>query len=99
MMVIDWPPHPTYPTQSARGYILNVFVEPERRGRGLARALMDPAMEEAPRRSLDHMILHATPTGRRVYEALGWTQKSEMELSLRVGGVMWRLRFLAFNAR
>jgi ribosomal protein S18 acetylase RimI-like enzyme len=54
MMVIDWPPYPTHPTQSARGYILNVFVEPERRGRGLARALMDPAMEEARQRGLVH---------------------------------------------
>jgi GNAT superfamily N-acetyltransferase len=86
MMVIDWPPHPSHPTQSARGYILNVFVEPEHRGRGLARALMDLAMEEARRRGLDHLILHATPMGRPLYQALGWTQTSEMGLSLRVGG-------------
>ena len=85
MMVIDWPPHPSHPTQSARGYILNVFVEPEHRGQGLARALMDLAMEEARRRGLDHLILHATPMGRPLYEALGWTQTSEMGLSLRVG--------------
>lgn len=86
MMVIDWPPHPSHPTQSARGYILNVFVEPDHRGRGLARALMDLAMEEARRRGLDHMILHATPMGRPLYEALGWSQTSEMGLSLREGG-------------
>ena len=54
MMVIDWPPYPSHPTQSARGYILNVFVEPEHRGQGLARDLMDLAMEEARRRSLVH---------------------------------------------
>ena len=80
MMVIDWPPYPLHPTQSARGYFLNVFVEPEHRGQGLARALMDLAMEEARRRGLDHMILHATPMGRPLYEALGWTQTSEMGL-------------------
>lgn len=62
MMVIDWPPHPSHPTQSTRGYILNVFVEPEHRGQGLARALMDLAMEEARRRGLDHLILHAILT-------------------------------------
>ena len=89
MMVIDWPPHPSHPTQSARGYILNVFVEPDHRGRGLARALMDLAMEEARQRGLDHMILHATPMGRPLYEPLGWAQTSEMGLGLRlrVGGV------------
>ena len=86
MMVIDWPPDPSHPTQSARGYILNVFVEPEQRGRGLARALMDLAIEEARRRGLDDMILHATPMGRPLYEAPGWTQTSEIGLSLRDGG-------------
>ena len=47
---------------------------------------MDLAMEEARRRGLDHMILHATPMGRPLYETLGWSQTSEMGLSLRDGG-------------
>jgi ribosomal protein S18 acetylase RimI-like enzyme len=82
MMVIDWPPHPSHPTQSARGYILNVFVEPERRGRGIAKALMELAMAEGRRRGLQYMILHATTQGRPMYEQLGWTQTSEMSISL-----------------
>jgi len=87
-MDIDWPPHRPHPTQSARGYILNVFAEPEHRGQSLARALIDLAMEEARQRGLDHMILHATPMGRPLYEPLGWAQTSEMGLGLRlrVGG-------------
>ena len=28
LMLIDWPPHPSHPTQDKRGYVLNVFVEP-----------------------------------------------------------------------
>src|SRR3954467_6860293 len=36
MMIIDWPPHPSHPTQDVRGYILNVYVEPDHRRRGLA---------------------------------------------------------------
>jgi len=82
MMVIDWPPHPLHPTQAARGYILNVFVEPERRGQGIAKALMDLAMAEGRRRGLQHMILHATAQGRPMYEKLGWAQTSEMSISL-----------------
>jgi GNAT superfamily N-acetyltransferase len=82
MMVIDWPPHPSHPTQGARGYILNVFVEPDHRGRGLARALMARATEEGRRRGLELMILHATAMGRPMYEALGWTATSEMSLHL-----------------
>jgi len=82
MMVIDWPPHPSHPTQGSRGYLLNVFVEPEHRGDGVAHALMDMAMEEGRRRGLQHMVLHATAMGRPMYETLGWKQTSEMSISL-----------------
>jgi GNAT superfamily N-acetyltransferase len=82
MMVIDWPPHPSHPTQAARGYILNVFVEPDRRGQGIARSLMDLAMAEGRTRGLQYMILHATAQGRPMYEQLGWAQTAEMSISL-----------------
>jgi len=82
MMAIDWPPHPSHPTQGARGYILNVFVEPDRRGQGIAKALMEQAMAEGRRRGLQYMILHATAQGRPMYEKLGWAQTSEMSISL-----------------
>ncbi|MGH6911232.1 MAG: GNAT family N-acetyltransferase [Phenylobacterium sp.] len=82
MMVIDWPPHPSHPEQAARGYILNVFVEQERRGQGIAKALMERAMAEGRRRGLQYMILHATAQGRPMYEGLGWAQTSEMSISL-----------------
>jgi GNAT superfamily N-acetyltransferase len=83
MMVIDWPPHPAHPMQARRGYLLNVYVEPEHRGLGLARGLMDMALDEARRRGIDHMVLHATAMGRPMYERLGWRQGPEMTLSLR----------------
>ena len=82
MMVIDWPPHPSHPTQGQRGYILNVFVEPDHRGQGIARALMNIAMAEGRRRGLQHMILHATAQGQPMYDKLGWRQTSEMSISL-----------------
>ena len=83
MMVMDWPPHPSHPQQGCRGYVLNVFVEPEHRGRGLAKALMERATDEGRRRGLDYLILHATEMGRPLYEQLGWGKTSEMALSLR----------------
>jgi GNAT superfamily N-acetyltransferase len=82
LMEIDWPPHPLHPTQDRRGYILNVFVEPEHRGRGVAGELMRLAREEGRRRGLEMMVLHATAMGRPMYEKLGWTQTAEMSLSL-----------------
>ena len=82
MMEIDWPPHPSHPGEGRRGYILNVFVEPEHRGRGLARSLMDLAIAEGRRRGLSYMILHATQMGRPMYEKLGWAQTAEMSITL-----------------
>ncbi|THD81807.1 MAG: GNAT family N-acetyltransferase [Phenylobacterium sp.] len=82
MMVIDWPPHPSHMDQDARGYILNVFVEPAHRGRGVAGALMARATEEGRRRGLAYLVLHATAMARPMYDKLGWAQTSEMSISL-----------------
>jgi ribosomal protein S18 acetylase RimI-like enzyme len=83
MMVIDWPPHPSHPTQSARGYVLNMYVEPDFRRQGLGRGLMELCEREAEQRGLDYLVLHATKQGRGLYEKLGWASTSEMALSLR----------------
>jgi len=82
MMEIDWPPHPLHPEDDRRGYILNVYVEPDHRGGGIARALMDRAGEEARERGLRYVILHATAQAKRLYEQLGWTPTAEMALSI-----------------
>lgn len=82
MMAIDWPPHPAHPASDKRGYILNVYVEPDCRRRGLARQLMEKAMAEAKAIGLTYVILHATAQGRRLYEALGWSSTAEMAISL-----------------
>src|SRR5271165_3625949 len=33
LLILDWPPHPLDPRQCYRGYLLNVYVEPEYRRR------------------------------------------------------------------
>jgi ribosomal protein S18 acetylase RimI-like enzyme len=78
LMVIDWPPHPLHPEQDVRGYVLNVYVEPEARRRGLARELMRLADEEFARRGVAFAILHATEQGRGLYAGLGWSGTTEM---------------------
>ncbi|MDG9785118.1 GNAT family N-acetyltransferase [Metapseudomonas otitidis] len=82
LMSIDWPPHPAHPTQDQRGYVLNVFVEPAYRRRGLATALMKLAEAEFARRDLGFAVLHATEVGRPVYQALGWAATREMTKTL-----------------
>lgn len=81
LIVLDWPPHPRHPFASRRGYILNVFVEPEHRGRGIATSLMKRAAHEAHSRGIPFLTLHATDAGRPVYEKLGWRPMPEMSLS------------------
>ena len=82
MMAIEWPPHPSHPTCDKRGYILNVYVEPAFRRRGLARQLMARAMAEAKARRLEYVILHATEQGRPLYASLGWEPTREMAIAV-----------------
>lgn len=83
LMSIDWPPHPSHPNQDQRGYVLNVFVEPTYRRRGLASALMQLAEAEFVARGIGFGVLHATDVGRPVYEAQGWRATAEMAKSLQ----------------
>jgi ribosomal protein S18 acetylase RimI-like enzyme len=78
LMEIDWPPHPAHPEEDRRGYVLNVYVEPHARRRGLARQLMQLADEEFVRRGIRYAILHATEQGRDLYRQLGWGGTTEM---------------------
>ena len=82
MRFIEWPPHPSHPAQDRRGYILNLFVEPEHRRAGLASRLMGMAIGEARRRGIVFIVLHATELGRPLYEKLGWKPTREMAISL-----------------
>jgi GNAT superfamily N-acetyltransferase len=77
-MTIGWPPHPLHPEQSQRGYVLNLFVEPAHRGRGVAKALMAAADADFRDHDIAYCILHATPAARAMYEKLGWKGTSEM---------------------
>jgi ribosomal protein S18 acetylase RimI-like enzyme len=78
LMMIDWPPHPSHPSQDKRGYVLNVFVESDYRGRGLGKFLMDTGEAELIKRGISFAILHATQMGVPLYERLGWSKTSEM---------------------
>jgi ribosomal protein S18 acetylase RimI-like enzyme len=78
MLIMDWPPHPMHPEGRERAYLLNVFVEPEFRRRGLANALVEQCMKEAERRGIRVVTLHSSDAGRPVYEKLGFRSTSEM---------------------
>ena len=78
MLILDWPPHPFDPTGETRAYLLNVFVDPAYRRRGLARSLVDLCMAEARRRAIRVVSLHASREGAPLYEHLGFKPTNEM---------------------
>jgi len=78
LLILDWAPHFLDPRCGQRGYILNVFVEPEYRGRGIAKALTLQCMAEAKRRGIGVVALHASKKGQPVYEKLGFKTSNEM---------------------
>lgn len=81
LFLMDWPPH--YLDEGAiRGYLLNVFVEPDYRGRGLARSLTRIAMDDCRQRGIRLLTLHASEAGRPVYESLGFVPGNEMQCTL-----------------
>lgn len=79
--VMDWPPLPGHPG-NRRANVLNVYVQPEFRRRGLARRLTQTAIDWCRQAGLGVVILHASAAGRPVYEALGFTPTNEMRLVL-----------------
>jgi GNAT superfamily N-acetyltransferase len=83
---LDWPPHPYDPTHEARGYLLNFWIEPSHRRRGLAKELVKLAIAESKRRGFRVTTLHASKAGRPVYESLGFAQGTEMMLVERRKG-------------
>jgi ribosomal protein S18 acetylase RimI-like enzyme len=78
LLILDWPPNPLDPTGENRAYLLNVFVEPDYRKRGLARQLVQLCVTEAARRKILVVTLHASEAGRPLYETLGFRTTNEM---------------------
>ncbi len=80
----EWPPSFHYPHRM-RGYVLNVFTEPEHRRRGLARWLMQAVLDECAARGVGVILLHASDEGRELYAGLGFKASNEMRLFLEGG--------------
>lgn len=81
LWLMDWPPH-MVGQGSPRANILNVWVEPEWRRRGLARRLMETVLDACRARGIRAVVLHASQEGRPLYESLGFAATNEMRLML-----------------
>jgi GNAT superfamily N-acetyltransferase len=78
----SWPPHPWDP-QTRRAYLLNLYVYPEHRRKGVARLLMKTALDWCKAEGFGTVSLHASKVGRELYESLGFQQTNEMRLKLK----------------
>lgn len=66
------------------GYIWGVYIEPEYRRKGIAKQLTNRALEYLKSKNCTRAILHASPSGKPVYSALGFLPTNEMGLSLNI---------------
>ena len=60
------------------GLVLNVYTEPEWRGRGIARQLMEAIVTWARETGVVRLVLSASPQGRPLYEKMGFVGTREM---------------------
>jgi ribosomal protein S18 acetylase RimI-like enzyme len=60
--------------------ILNVYVEPAWRRRGVGEAVMRALLDSLAARGIRRIVLHASDDGRRLYERLGFAPTNEMRL-------------------
>lgn len=64
------------------GYIWGVYVEPSYRGQGIAKRLTQAAIAHLKTLGCTRVILHASPSGKPVYDRLGFSSSNEMRLDL-----------------
>jgi GNAT superfamily N-acetyltransferase len=81
LWLMDFPPH-WMDAEPVRGYLLNFYTEPSHRGRGIAGQMLEMTVEEARRRGIGVVSLHASKFGRPIYERNGFAGTNEMILRL-----------------
>jgi GNAT superfamily N-acetyltransferase len=86
LMETEWLPHPSHPLQDRRGYLLNLYVVPDFRRRGLGREPMGLADEAFRARGIGFLVLPAAAAGRPLYAGLGWTATTEMSRDITAYG-------------
>jgi len=76
VVVHDVPPLPE-DRRSREGYIINMYVRPGFRGRGIGRRLLDACLGMAVDQGICRFYLYATPSGRPMYEQAGFTNHKD----------------------
>jgi GNAT superfamily N-acetyltransferase len=77
--VVFWNRLP-YAGTSLHAELAGVYVAPEHRNRGYARALAGEALAAARARGARSVFVHPTARSRSLYRALGFTESGQMRL-------------------
>lgn len=82
LIVLEFPSSPR-DHSTHRAWILNMYTEPEYRGRGFATSLMETMINWCREHGYRWVSLHASDAGRPLYETLGFKPTNEMRLMLK----------------
>ena len=81
IVIVEWPGSFGNPT-TRRGWILNVYTEPEFRRQGVAQQIMEAILTWCRSEGFVFVALHASEFGKPLYERMGFTPTNEMRLRL-----------------
>jgi GNAT superfamily N-acetyltransferase len=82
IVLARWPGYPGE-TLAQRAWILNMYTEPEARGCGVAKSLVQTMISWCREHGYNSVSLHASHAGRPIYESFGFLPTNEMRLKLR----------------
>ena len=83
LLLVEKPPSPRFP-RGRTGTIFNVYTQPGHRRQGLAKHVMGLLIDDARRRDLDVIELHATDDGYPLYRILGFDDDSSTHVAMRM---------------
>lgn len=75
LCILEEMPSPENPT-GAVGYLMNIYVVPEHRGRGIGSDIVSWLLQQARERGITKIMLETTAAGREVYTRLGFVDAS-----------------------
>lgn len=78
--------HPPSPLNGSGqiGYIMNIVIDPDFRGKGIATKLIDEIIKFAKSLEINVVSLHNTEMSVKIYEKLGFKDSNEMKLQLEL---------------
>ena len=82
IVFMDFPPSFTNKT-GRTGYVANVYTADEYRGKGIAATLLEKVEQEAKKRGITMMLLHASEMGRKAYVKSGY-EDVDIEMEKRI---------------